>query len=127
MLHPLLRLMATQPQLLLDHAQGYAELVTTEMGSVAANWRRRALLHAMTLCCLVVAAVLAGVALMLWAVTPAVPAQALWVLIGAPLLPVAVGLWCLNEVRVQGEAGAFDGVRRQLAEDLMLLREASAP
>lgn len=66
--HPLLHLLLTQPRLLADHVEAYAELVATEIGNVSVAWKRRALLNAVALCCLGVAAVLAGVALMLWAV-----------------------------------------------------------
>jgi len=36
MIHPLLKLVATQPQLLADHAEAYAELVGEEFGTVNA-------------------------------------------------------------------------------------------
>ena len=37
MTHPVFRLIATRPQLLVDHAQAYAELLNAEIGSVAAR------------------------------------------------------------------------------------------
>jgi len=127
MLRRLLHLIATQPELLAQHAHGYLELVSAETGSACATWRRRTLLYAVALCCLLVAAVLAGVAGMLWAVLPAVPLQALWVLIGAPLIAAAVALVCLRAARPQGDDQAFDNLRQQIREDLQLLREVNAP
>lgn len=126
MIHPLLQLIATQPQLLADHAEAYAELMASEIGAVSAVWKRRAVLNAVALCCLVVAAILAGVALMLWAVIPAAQMQAPWVLIAAPLPPAAAALWCLMAARVQGGGGAFENLRRQLAADMVMLREVAA-
>lgn len=126
MVHPVLQLLATQPQLLADHAQAYLKLVATEVDRVAAAWRRQTLLHAAALCCLGVAWVLLGVACMLWVALPSVPGHALWVLLGAPALPALAGAWCLRAARPPGEAVAFDNVRQQLREDLMLLREVSA-
>ena len=125
MMHPLLHLVATQPQLLADHAEAYAELVAAEIGTASAAWKRRALLNAVALCCLVVAVVLAGVALMLWAVIPAAQMHAAWVLIAAPLLPVAVALGCLLAARAQDEGGVFENLRRQMKADMAMLREMS--
>ena len=126
MLHPLFHVIANRPQLLAEHAQAYAELVSAEIGTVTAAWKRQALLNAVALCCLAVAAVLAGVALMLWAVIPPVQVQAPWALLAAPLLPLLVALGCLWAARLPDNGGAFDSVRRQVQADLMLLREAGA-
>jgi hypothetical protein len=126
MLHPLLHLVATQPQLLAGHAEAYAELVAAEIGTVSAAWKRRAVLNAVALCCLGVAAVLAGVALMLWAVIPIADIQAPWALVAAPLLPIAAAAACLAAARVRGDAGGFDKLRQQVKADIVMLREASA-
>lgn len=125
-MHPLLHLIATRPQLLADHAQAYAELLATEIGNVSAAWKRRAILNAVALCCLGVAAVLAGVALMLWAVTPATQLEAPWALIAVPLLPIAVAVGCLLAARAKGDGTPFAGVRRQIEADRAMLREMSA-
>lgn len=127
MLRRLLHLIATQPELLAEHAHGYLELVSAETGSACAAWKRRTLLYAVALSCLLVAAVLAGVAGMLWAVLPAVPLQALWVLIGAPLIPAAVAVGCLRAVRLRDDDQTFDNLRQQIRQDLQLLREVNAP
>jgi hypothetical protein len=125
MIHPLFLLIATRPQLLADHAEAYAELVATEVGHVSAAWRRRTLLYAVALGCLAVAAVLAGVALMLWAVIPVATMQVPGALIVAPLLPLVVTVGCLLAVRSQGDASGFDNIRQQMKADLVMLREAS--
>ena len=70
MIHPLFHLLVTQPNLLADHADAYAELVSAEIGTVSSAYKRKVLLNAVQLCCLTVAAILAGVAAMLWAVIP---------------------------------------------------------
>ena len=125
-MHPLLNLIATQPQLLAHHAEAYAELVVSEIGKASAAWKRRAMLNAVALCCLGVAAVLAGVALMLWAAIPAAQIQAPWTFIVAPLLPAAVAVWCLVTARWLGDGGAFDNLRRQMQADMLMLREVSS-
>ena len=50
MIHPLLRLAATQPQLLADHAEAYAGLVGEELGRSVAAGKQRLLLSAVALC-----------------------------------------------------------------------------
>jgi hypothetical protein len=125
-MHPLVRLVANEPRLLAEHAQGYAELLAAEFGQVSAIWKRRALLNAIALCCLGVAAILAGVALMLWAVSPAAAIRAPWALLVAPLIPCAVALGCLALDRVAGGTAAFASVRQQVQADLVMLRQADA-
>lgn len=124
-MHPLLRLIATQPHLLADHAEAYAELLEAEVGQLSSAWKRRAVLNAVALCSLGVSAVLAGVALMLWAVIPAASIQAPWALVAAPLLPFGVAALCLLAARPQVGAGGFDKLRQQVKADMLMLREAS--
>jgi len=124
MLHPLLHLVATQPQLLAEHAEAYAELIAAQVGTASVALKRRAMLGAVALCCLGVAAVLAGVALMLWAVIPPADIHATWALIVGPLLPAVASAACLAAARSDGEAGGFSALREQLRADIGMLREA---
>ncbi len=129
MRNPLLHLIASRPQLLLDHAAAYAELVATEIGSETQALKRQALLAALGVGSLGVTAVLAGVAAMLWAVIPAAQMQAPWVLLVAPLPPALLALGCLmaaRAARTPREGSGFDSVRRQLLADRAMLREVSA-
>lgn len=126
MMHPLLHLIATQPALLTDHAEAYADLLGEELSAASAQWKRRALLSAVALCCAGVGAVLAGVALMLWAVIPVDNMNAPWALIVAPLVPLVAALICATSARSAPPGGTFDNVRRQLREDVAMLREATA-
>ncbi len=124
-MHPILHVIATHPQWLADHAEAYAELVAADVGHVSSAWKRRVLLNAVALCCVGVAAVLAGVALMLWAVVPAAHIETAWALLAAPLLPIVVALWCLVSARTHGAHDAFDNVRRQVKADMVMLREVA--
>jgi hypothetical protein len=124
---PFLRLVSTQPELLGDHAQAYAELIASELGSVGANLKRRALLTALAICGIGVGAVLAGVALMLWAVMPAVQPPGLWALVLVPLLPFALACACLAAAQREGQEVAFGHLRRQAAADIAMFRQATAP
>jgi uncharacterized membrane protein YqjE len=126
MLHPMFRLLATQPGLLADHAEAYAELFGSEFASACERWKRQALFHAAALCSMVVAAVLVGVALMLWAVTPTLQPHAAWVLLLVPLLPALLTWWCLHAARASAATEAFGQLRQQLKADASMLREAAA-
>lgn len=125
MIHPLLRLIATQPQLLADHAESYADLVGEELGKTTAVWKRRVLLNATALCLVGVAAVLGGVALMLWASLPVLSMHAPWALVAAPALPAVAALWCSYEGRRETDE-VFKDLKQQIATDLVMLREVSA-
>jgi len=126
MMHPLLHLIASHPNLLADHAEAYADLLGEEFSAASVRWKRRALLSAVALCTLGVGAVLAGVALMLWAVVPPENLHAPWALIAAPLVPLVVAAGCAAAARAPAGPGAFENMRRQLREDVAMLREASA-
>ena len=125
MIHPLLRLIATQPQLLADHAESYADLVGEELGKTTAVWKKRVLLNAAALCLLGVAAVLAGVALMLWAVTPAANIHAAWALLASPAVPALLAVWCAFEGQRE-TAAVFKDLKQQIAADMVMLRAVSA-
>ena len=124
MLHPLLNLVAAQPQLLADHAEAYAELLAAEMTRAVQSWRQRLLLYAGALCCLGVGAMLAGVACMLWASLPDLRADAAWALAGVPLLALIAGGGCILAARRVPEGTGVQTVRTQFKADLAMLREA---
>ena len=128
MLHPIFHLVATQPQLLGQHAQAYGELLGTELSTQAAFWGRRAILSALAVCFLSVSLVLAGVALMLWTTLVPEPRAALWVLLTVPAAPAATALLCygLARHRSAADAQAFAELRRQMQADMALLRELNA-
>lgn len=123
-IHPLLRLVATQPELLVDHAGAYAGLVGEELGKTAAAWKLRVVLNVVALSLLAVSAVLAGVSLMLWATVPAAQVQAAWALIAAPAFPAVVAIGCALAGR-EKYSSAFADINKQLAADLAMLREVS--
>lgn len=125
MMHPLLRLLATHPQLLVDHVEAYADLLSEEIGHVSTAWKRRAVLLAVALCSVVVALVLAGVALMLWAVVPFSEMHSPWALVAAPLVPIVITIGCLVAARQQ-TTESFDNLRKQVKADMGMLREVSA-
>lgn len=126
-MHPLLHLIASRPQWLAEHGQAYAELAAEEADSLVGNWRRGAMLAAVTLVSAAAAAVLAGVALMLWAVVPEAQIQAPWALWLVPMPALALAGCCQWAQWRTEPAPAFAVTRRQFQADLALLRDMEAP
>ncbi len=122
MAHPLLHVVATQPELLVTHAQGYAALAADEWRGWAALWRRRAWLTAATVVCAALAAVLCGVAVLLWVVTPHMPAGLTWVLWAVPAVPLVPALWCAALLRATADVQPWQAVQAQLALDVAAWR-----
>jgi len=123
-MHPLLQLLATRPQLLADHVQGYGALAGVELERVSKVWIRRAALGAVTCVGIGVTAVLAGVAVMLWATIPASQMPAPWVLLVVPLPTALLAAACLLALRGGDQRVPFAEVRQQIDADIALFREA---
>ena len=125
MAHPLLGLIATHPRLLVDHVQAYAELVADDTSQAARTWRRRIVLGAAALCCFLAALILAGMAVMLWSITPVPEARASWALVVVPLVPAALAVLFALLIRSSRPAAFLGNVRRQIRADMALLRDTS--
>jgi uncharacterized membrane protein YqjE len=127
MLHPVFRLAAAQPQLLAEHAAGYAELLVEEIAVSGQHLQRRLALQVAGLACLGIALVLAGVALLLWAALPEAALRLPWLLIATPLVPALLGFLALWRASALTAPPAFTALRAQLAADAELLRGSEAP
>ena len=127
MIYPLLRLIATRPQLLLDHCEAYADLVVAEATLASSHWTQKALLTLAAACSMGVALILTGVAVMLWAVTPVITGTITLALTAAPLIPWILALGCVIAARKPGTGGNMEVLRQQLSADMALLRERAGP
>ena len=127
MIHPLLRLIATEPQILGDHVEAYAELVGDEVRKTSSAWSLRIALYLAALALACVALVLTGVALMLWASLPPSGFQVPWVLVAVPATGFVAAMACGLLARRNPVENAFDNVKKQLSADMAMLREVSAP
>lgn len=125
-MHPLLNLIATRPQLLAEHAQAYAELMAAEMPRAATVLKRQALLNGLALLGLHSAVMLAGVAVMLWAVLVPQSMTAAWLLIAVPSMPAVGAIACLIAAQGHSERHTFGTLGQQVSADLRMLREATA-
>ena len=127
MIHPILRLITSEPQLLGDHVEAYADLVGEEVKKSGAAWGLRLALYAAALCLLGVALVLTGVAVMLWAALPASGFTAPWVLVAVPVVTFVLAAGCFLYARSSPVESAFGNVKKQLSADMAMLREVSVP
>lgn len=125
MIHPLVRLLASEPHLLTEHLGAYASLIGREAQDAKQQWVLRAVLSGLALGCMVIAITLAGVALMLWAVLPGLSEPALWVLGGVPALPALISLGSLGWLRARSDKGVFTAVQAQVSSDLQMLKSVS--
>ena len=126
MIHPLLHLIATRPELLGEHVGAYAELVGSEVDKTSRLWVLRIACYAVAALLLTASVVFTGVALMLWAVVPMAEMNAPWLLVAVPLVTLLVGAACLWRARAAPEHQAFETVKQQLSADLAMLREVSS-
>jgi len=126
MIHPLLHLIATKPQLLGDHVEAYAELVGAEVGKTSKMWISRVVFFAVAAFLLSTGLVFVGVALMLWAVVPPDSMNLPWLLVVVPLVPLIAGAFCIMKARTHPDQTPFETVKQQLSADMAMLREVAA-
>lgn len=124
MIHPLLRLIASEPHVLGDHVEAYAELVGDEVKKTGIAWGMRLGLYAGAFLLATVGLGLAGVAIMLWASSNDLRAP--WVLIVVPLVVLAGAAICVVVAQSKPIESAFDNVKKQINADMAMLREVSA-
>jgi uncharacterized membrane protein YqjE len=125
-LNPALHLLATRPQWLAEHAEAYAELAAAEFSDAAGAARRALILGVLSLCLVLLALGLAGVSVMLWAVTPVLTERALWGLLATPAVPLVSALALLLMQQLASGSKPFNVLRQQLQADMKLLRQTGA-
>lgn len=126
-MHTLLRMIISQPQMLLAHASAYMALVQEQGNSALRQLYRQVCWLALSTASLAVSATLAGVALMLWCLAPQQAGfTAPWVLVAVPCVPLVTGLWAAFQASRFGPVPLCDALQQQLAADLSLF-DASAP
>ncbi len=122
----LFRLAVQHPELLLDQAQAYAELLEAEVTALGATYGRRTRLNITMLCSLTVGATLAGMAIMLVSVVPHLGEAAQWTLGLVPMLPFGAAFLCHRALRTP-PAAPFEVLQHQLRADIQMLRGAESP
>jgi len=126
MIHPLLRLAATEPHLIGDHVEAYAALVGEEVNKVSTSLIMRIALYGGALFLVAVGVVLIGVALLFCAAVPSSDYPAPWAMFVVPLAPFVIAAGCVVFARSRPAEKPFDTIKKQLNADMAMLREVSA-
>lgn len=123
-MHPLLRTLALEPQLALEHAAGYVELAGVESREALRHWQRRWLLGLLAVALGVLALGLTGTAVLLLAVQPvaAMPYPALLALPPLVAALAALALWAW--LRHHPTPAAFALLRAQWQDDCQLMERS---
>ena len=125
MVHPMLKMLATRPELMAEHVGAYAELAAAEAAEAAAVWQGRLLWAIGTGAFVLLALAFGGVSLLLLGALPRESMPAPWLLALVPLLSLALAGACWITLRSRPAAAPFAHLKRQVALDAALLQEAS--
>lgn len=123
---PLLRVLTSEPDTLVEHAAAYADLASDEFQQLQAHWAQRLLWLAIAVVAGLASLILGGVALMLWAALPTIETGRAWLLWLVPLVPGLMASFSLLAARRIDARPAFGNLRAQLREDMALVREGLA-
>ncbi|HTK98926.1 MAG TPA: hypothetical protein VL379_12920 [Pseudomonadales bacterium] len=121
-MHPLVRLAASRPQMLAEHAAAYVELLAEEATTAATLVKRQVSLQLIGVGLLAVGVILGGVALMLWASFPTLNSP--WALALTPCIPILAGAIALHSASSKSARDPFAPLQRQLAADAAMLKRA---
>lgn len=117
------RLITTQPQLLVNHAGAYSELIFEELIAVTKIYKRNAFFSAVALLLGAVGIGLVGVALLICAAIPASQIHSPWLLWLVPAAPLVGAFVSAMAAMVNADHQAFKGFRSQLNADLAILAD----
>jgi hypothetical protein len=126
MIHPVIKLIATRPDLLAEHAVGYGALFAAQAGEAAAQLRRNIVYAIVAMVCGGVGVGFAGTALLLVAALPLDGMPAPWALIVIPIVPLGIAAGCLFALKSQPAAWSMDSIKEQLDADRAMWREVTA-
>lgn len=126
MIHPLVRLLVSRPQLLLEHLGGYADLAAAQMQLTLGTLRARAALVGCFAGLLLLALLLGGAALLLVGAIPVAQMPMPWLLWLLPLLPLLGALVCLVLLKQRPLVVSLDAFREQAALDAAMFRDVGA-
>ncbi|MGQ2981228.1 MAG: hypothetical protein ACT6Q9_16170 [Polaromonas sp.] len=121
MLHPFISTLIRRPNLLIDHLAGYAELVREEASEAGVDLIQRVVAWVLVVIGAMVFLILAGVALMLGAVT----SQFHWALVAVPAVALVLTLMAFFKARQPLTRSHFAEVRAQVDRDAQALRSAA--
>ncbi|HEX7889647.1 MAG TPA: hypothetical protein VF522_09835 [Ramlibacter sp.] len=122
MVHPIFSVLITKPELVMEHASGYAALMRDEASSVGKEVAKRAIAWGVTLFALLVFLILAGVAVMLASIQD----RFYWSFVFVPGIALAIAVAGFLQARKRLPEKAFTELKAQLDADAAALRAIGA-
>ena len=122
MVHPIISVLITKPELVMEHVAGYASLMRDEASSVGLEVAKRAIAWGVTLFAALVFLILAGVAAMLASVQD----QFSWAFVLVPAIPLVISIIGFTVARKRLPEKAFSELKAQLDADAQALRAIGA-
>jgi len=121
----LLKLIVTQPQLLLTHVENYADLLTQVCRRSLMQWQHQLLLYALSMGLFALGVTCAAFSVLLYSALPVLNPQSAWVLVALPAALLAMGallLWMAKQCKVEP---LLQDIQEQIALDILAIRKAS--
>ncbi|MCK9687109.1 hypothetical protein [Scleromatobacter humisilvae] len=125
-IHPIVHVAARRPQLLVEHAKAYGDLVLEEGRRTLASLVVHAVLYAAAAVLGVLGLVLAGVAVLLYAAVPGELRDA-WLLVALPCATMVAAGACVIVARVLPIDVNLDVLGRQVRADIDMIHQAEQP
>lgn len=123
MIHPLIKLLATHPELVARHLGAYADLASAEAADVAGLMRRKVVLTLILGTSAALGLGLTAIALMMVAVVPVAQMPYPWLLVGVPVLSWLAALGCWWRLRHAERLTMFESLREQISLDATMLQQ----
>jgi hypothetical protein len=120
--HPIISVLITKPELVMEHVAGYAALMREEASTVGTEVAKRAIAWGVTLFAFLVFLILAGVAAML----AAVQEQFHWAFVVVPAIALVISVIAFTVARQRLPEKAFTELKAQLDADAEALRAIGA-
>ena len=121
-MHPIISVLITKPELVMEHVAGYAALMREEASTVGTEVAKRAIAWGVTLFAFLVFLILAGVAAML----AAVQEQFHWAFVVVPAIALVISIIAFTVARQRLPEKAFTELKAQLDADAEALRAIGA-
>lgn len=126
MLNVLLKLIVTQPRLLVTHAENYANLITQVYRRSFMQWQHQLLLYALSLGFFVLGVACAAVSLLLFSALPVLNPQNAWMLVVLPAVLLATSALLFLMAKKSKIEPLMQDIREQLALDILSIRKVSS-
>ncbi len=118
MIARLVRVMTTHPELLLDYASGYVDLLQIEALTYKRHMEQKLYFAVAFAALSVISVLLCAIGLMMWAVV----SNQIWLLIAVPALFILITLIAYQKLVGGAPSPAFAQVRAQMAADAAMAK-----